>query len=135
MPKYPYNIDCNDDGNIANEIYELWSKYCFFGYRKITAVLNKRIGYRVNHKRVYKLMKEMRLKAVYAKPRTTIISKKHNKYPYLLKDLIINQLHQVWVIDEKVPGTSVPGTFVKIVLFLIFRPAGAMPGKFFSVKL
>lgn len=93
------NIDCNDDSNIANEIYELWSKYCFFGYRKITAVLNKQMGYRVNHKRVYRLMKEMRLKAVYAKPRTTIINKGHNKYPYLLKDLIIDQPNQVWTID------------------------------------
>jgi len=27
-------------------------------------------------------MREMELKAVYAKPKTTIIDKAHNKYPY-----------------------------------------------------
>lgn len=41
-------------------------------------------------------MNEMGLKAVYAKPRTTIIDKTHNKYPYLLKDLIIDKPNQVW---------------------------------------
>ncbi len=44
-------------------------------------------------------MKEMGLKAVYARPRTTIIDKTHNKYPYLLKDLIIDKPNQVWAID------------------------------------
>lgn len=29
--------------SIANEIKEIWSKYSFFGYRKITAVLNNKI--------------------------------------------------------------------------------------------
>ena len=44
-------------------------------------------------------MKEMGLKAVYAKPKTTMIDKEHNKYPYLLKDLIIDKPNQVWSID------------------------------------
>ena len=44
-------------------------------------------------------MKEMGLKAIYAKPRTTIIDKDHNKYPYLLRDLIIDKPNQVWAID------------------------------------
>jgi putative transposase len=57
------------------------------------------MGYKVNHKKVWRLMKEMGLKAVYAKPRTTIIDKTHNKYPYLLKDLIIDKPNQVWAID------------------------------------
>jgi putative transposase len=78
---------------------KLWSKYCFYGYRKITAVLNKQMGYKVNHKKVWRLMKEMGLKAVYARPRTTIIDKTHNKYPYLLRDLIIDRANQVWAID------------------------------------
>ena len=89
----------NYDSNIANEIYELWSKYCFFGYRKITAVLNKQKGYVINHKKVLRLMKEMGLQAVYAKPRATITNRKHTKYPYLLKNLIIGKPNQVWEID------------------------------------
>ena len=44
-------------------------------------------------------MREMGLKAVYAKPKTTIIDKAHNKYPYLLEELIIDKPNQVWAID------------------------------------
>ena len=46
---------------IANEINELWSKYSFFGYRKITAILKEKKKYNINHKKVFRLMKNMGL--------------------------------------------------------------------------
>ncbi len=96
---YQTGIISDNDSNIANQIYELWSQYCFFGYRKIAAVLNKQMGYNINHKKVLRLIKKISLQSVYAKPKTTIIDKKHNKYPYLLKGLIIDKPNQVWAID------------------------------------
>ena len=45
------------DQNIANKINELWLKYPFYGYRKITAVL-KREGILINHKKVQRLMRQ-----------------------------------------------------------------------------
>ena len=57
-----------------NEIYELWIKYPFYGYRRITASLN-RDGYLVNDKKIRRLMKLMNLETIYPKKRTTIANK------------------------------------------------------------
>lgn len=44
-------------------------------------------------------MRKLGLQAIYAKPRTTIANKNHQKFPYLLRDLEINQANQVWSVD------------------------------------
>ena len=66
----------------------------FYGYRKMT-----QHGYRVNHKRVARLMQKMGLQAVYPKPRTSIPDRQHKKYPYLLRGLAITRPNQVWSTD------------------------------------
>jgi putative transposase len=71
----------------------------FFGYRKMTARLNNKHGFHVNHKRVARLMQKMGLQAVYPRPRTTVAHKEHKKYPYLLRHMEINRPNQVWCAD------------------------------------
>jgi putative transposase len=71
----------------------------FYGYRKMTARLNKCYGYAVNHKRIARLMATMGLQAIYPPPRTTMPNQQHKKYPYLLRGLDINRPHQVWAAD------------------------------------
>jgi putative transposase len=95
----PRNIE--EISDLCNQIYELWQKYQFFGYRRITAILNEQSkdGIKINHKRTLRLMRLIGIKALYPKKRTTIINKADYKYPYLLKDLIINQPNQVWSTD------------------------------------
>jgi putative transposase len=56
-------------------------------------------GYRVNAKRVRRLMRVMGLHAVYPKPRTTRRGKGHKVYPYLLRDVTISRADQVWSTD------------------------------------
>ena len=56
-------------------------------------------GYKVNRKRVQRLMQLMGIEAIYSKPKTSLRNKKHKVYPYLLKDLEINKANQVWVTD------------------------------------
>ncbi|MFT7088188.1 MAG: putative transposase, partial [Rickettsiales bacterium] len=87
--------------NLCNQIYELWQKYQFFGYRRITSILNEQSkdGTKINHKKTLRLMRLIGIQALYPKRRTTIINKADYKYPYLLKDLIINQPNQVWATD------------------------------------
>ena len=44
----------------------------FYGYRKMTTRLRTRYGYRVNHKRIARLMHKMGLQAVFPRPRTSL---------------------------------------------------------------
>jgi len=44
-------------------------------------------------------MQIMGLVAVYPKPRTTLIAQGHKKYPYLLRNVVIDQPNQVWCMD------------------------------------
>lgn len=71
----------------------------FYGYRKMTARLNNHHGFRVNHKRIARLMGDMGLQAVYPRPRTSIPEQQQPKYPYLLRGLDIHRPNQVWAAD------------------------------------
>lgn len=70
----------------------------FYGSREMTQWL-KFTGYAVNRKRVRRLMRVMRLEAVYPKPRTTRRCPEHKVFPYLLRDLAITRPNQVWSTD------------------------------------
>ena len=87
-----------DDEKYKKLITEIHEKYIFYGVRKISQELRRK-GYKINRKRVWRLMKEMGIKAVYPKPRTTFSDKKHEKYPYLLRGVEINKKNQVWSSD------------------------------------
>jgi putative transposase len=75
-----------------------YTKTPFYGYPKMTAHL-RRSGFRVNRKRVRRLMRLMDIQAVYPKPRTTVAAKNHQVYPYLLRGLVITKPNQVWCAD------------------------------------
>jgi len=70
----------------------------FYGARKVAACL-KNQGYRVNRKRVRRLMGLMGLKAIYRRPRTSQPAPGHKIYPYLLSGLKITRPNQVWAAD------------------------------------
>jgi putative transposase len=70
----------------------------FYGARKI-AVCLKIQGYRVNRKRVRRLMQIMGLKAIYRRPRTSKPAPGHKIYPYLLNGLKITRPNHVWAAD------------------------------------
>ena len=72
--------------------------YPFYGTRNMTVILNRE-GYRVNRKRIQRLMRLMGIQAIYPKPRLSIGGKDHKIYPYLLKNLTINRADQVWCAD------------------------------------
>ena len=59
----------------------------------------QRRGYSIGKKRVKRLMKEIGIRAIYCKPRTTIPKKEHLKYPYLLRDKKIKSVNEVWSTD------------------------------------
>jgi putative transposase len=77
---------------------EQYMKTPFYGIRKMTAFLNRQ-GYQINHKRVSRLMKLMGIEAIYPKKHLSVANNENKKYPYLLKDLIIDRSNQVWTMD------------------------------------
>jgi putative transposase len=56
-------------------------------------------GHAVNRKRVQRLMQRMGLAAIYQRPRTSQQAPAHRIYPYLLRGLRIERVHQVWAAD------------------------------------
>jgi putative transposase len=87
-----------DDACLANALADIYRQYPVYGYRRLTACL-KRQGHGVNGKHVLSLMRQMGLRAIYPKPRTTMVNKDNYKYPYALKDMAITNPHQAWQID------------------------------------
>ncbi|ETR67675.1 MAG: transposase [Candidatus Magnetoglobus multicellularis str. Araruama] len=83
---------------IMNEIDILYTKYPFYGSRRITAELVKK-GFVVNIKRVKRLMKKMGIRAIFPEPKTSLDANEHKIYPYLLNDFDIVSPNQVWSTD------------------------------------
>jgi len=79
-------------------IDEEYTRRPFYGRPRLTAYL-RRLGYEINPKRVRRLMQRMGLEAIYPRPRTTVASASHKKYPYLLRELEISRPNQVWSAD------------------------------------
>ncbi len=70
----------------------------FYGSRRMTAWLQTQ-GHGVNRKRVQRLMQRMGLAAIYQRPRTSRPAPANRIYPYLLRGLRIERVHQVWAAD------------------------------------
>jgi len=83
---------------LMRKIDEQYLKTPFAGYRMMNQLL-RRQGEMVNEKRVRRLMRVMGLVAIYPKPDLSKANKAHKKYPYLLSNMSINQLNQVWSSD------------------------------------
>lgn len=94
---YKPKIKANDV-EIISRIEEIFSSRPYFGYRKITAIL-RRENYEINHKKVLRLMQQMGLQAIYCKPNTSKACKASRVHPYLLKDMDIRYVNQVWATD------------------------------------
>src|SRR5450631_1099116 len=70
----------------------------FYGIRRMKHWLSGK-GYKVNTKRVRRLMALMGWETIYHKPNLSKPGKGHHLYPYLLKGLPITHANQVWAID------------------------------------
>lgn len=70
----------------------------FYGVERLL-VLYVALGYKINRKRIRRLMGKMGWQTLYPTPRTTRTDAAAYKYPYLLKGLKIERKNQVWAID------------------------------------
>lgn len=79
-------------------IDELHLERPFYGARKIAVVLTKR-GHKVGRKRAVRLMRVMGIETLYRKPNLSRRHPQHKIYPYLLRKLAVERVHQVWSCD------------------------------------
>lgn len=77
---------------------EQYTRTPFYGVLRMTHWL-RRQGWRVNVKRVRRLLRRMGLAAIYPKPRLSVAMPGHRIYPYLLRDMKIRMPDQVWATD------------------------------------
>ena len=79
-------------------IDEQYMRHPEFGYPRMTDWLKEQ-GCQVNHKRVARLMQRMGLQAITPGPHTSKPEPGRRIYPYLLRDLEIERVNQVWSTD------------------------------------
>jgi len=77
---------------------EIHLEHPSFGSRMLTQMLKRR-GHVINRKRVQRLMRLMGLESTAPKPSTSKPSPEHPVYPYLLRNLTISRVNQVWAAD------------------------------------
>jgi putative transposase len=75
-----------------------YTKTPFYGAPNMTVWLRRR-GYKVNHKRIERLMRIMGIQAIFPKKRMSVPNKEHTVYPYLLRDMTISAPNEVWTTD------------------------------------
>jgi len=104
-----------DDIDLLNAIRDVWERYPFYGYRRITRELRAN-GAKVNRKRVQRLMAWGGIQAIYPGPNTSRRNKLHAVHPYLLRNLSITHPNQVWMVD--ITYLRVPNGFMYLVALI-----------------
>ena len=80
-------------------IDEIYTRSPFYGSRRITAQLNRDHNEEWNRKRIQRLMRIMGIRGVAPGPDTSRPHPENKIYPYLLRDMAIDKVNQVWSTD------------------------------------
>lgn len=88
------------DRDLRAAIHQIALEFPGYGYRRITAELHRR-SRPVNHKRIFRLMKEEHIscKRKSFKPQTTNSNHDQPLYPNLTRGIVVTGLNQLWVAD------------------------------------
>lgn len=78
---------------------QLYTKYPFYGSRRLKLSLADEYQIRVCRGQVQRLMRILGIEAIYPKRQTTIPAPGHKIYPYLLRNLPVIRPNQVWSTD------------------------------------
>jgi putative transposase len=89
-----------EEADLRDRIERIVVECARYGYRRVTYQL-RREGYKINHKRVARLMREQSLQCQIKRRwvRTTDSDHGYRVYPNLVKRLKVERLNQVWVAD------------------------------------
>lgn len=87
------------DENLMQMIDRIYTELPFYGSRKILREIKLRYGLVINRKHVQRLMNKLNISAIVPWKRTSIPNVAHKKYPYLLRNVKIVRVNQVWSTD------------------------------------
>ena len=90
--------ETEENSKFMRLIDEEYTRHPFLGSRGMKSYLRRK-GYKINRKRVQRLMRVMGLASIAPQKRTSIPAPGHKVYPYLLRKLDINRPNQVWCSD------------------------------------
>ena len=105
---------------LMNEIQDIYASRPFQGYRRVMWDL-KDMGYEVNHKKIYRLMKRMGLQAVYPKKNLSKRNHEHKVFPYLLRDFPPQKPHDVYCTDITYIRTSKGFVYLTALIDVVSR--------------
>jgi putative transposase len=88
----------DSDLAVMRRLDELFTAWPFLGSRRM-AIMLKAESFAINRKRAQRLMRVMGIAALGPKPRTTKPEPGHKIFPYLLRNLTIDRVNQVWAAD------------------------------------
>lgn len=129
-----------DDLALMERLDRWHLEYPFLGSRKL-ALLTSSPEEAVNRKRVQRLMRVMGLECLFPRPKCTVTSRCHKKYPYLLKGVAIDRPGQVWSAD--ITYVPMPSGFMYLVatidwfsrLVVSWRLSNTLDGNFCQAML
>ena len=107
-------------------IDEQYTRTPFYGSPRLTHWL-RGLGYVINPKRVARLMQSMGLQAIYPKPRTSVAAPGHRIYPYLLRNVTIERVNQVWSTD--ITYIRLPTGWIYLVAIMDWKSRGRPLGR------
>lgn len=100
-PLYKEGEESTENLTLMRKLDEQYTETPFYGVRRMTAWLRTQ-GYMVSEKRVTRLLRKMGLCAIYPGPSTSKAAARaagHRIYPYLLRNVPIREVNQVWSTD------------------------------------
>ena len=88
------------DLDLRDEIQRIALEFPSYGWPRITAELKRR-GWRVNHKRVYRIMREDNLLCLRRRKIVVTTDSNHTRpvYPNLARGMALTEIDQLWVAD------------------------------------
>jgi len=88
------------DKDLCTKIWAIARRFPFYGYRRITHALRRK-GVVVNHKKVLKLMRDMKIQVKRRRKFTSTTNSNHNLkvYPNLIKNMVVDRIDKLWCAD------------------------------------
>jgi putative transposase len=84
---------------VRNKIDEVYTKWPFYGSRRMARIVSEEMGLLLNRKRMQRHMRDLGLVAIGPEPSLSKAAPGHKIFPYLLRNMQMTHPNQVWSTD------------------------------------